>query len=261
MLVTSKIHSCYNYYTVSEADICDPSSSVSQASDPENLQDVALDIFSDLLMFEVPFSDASTSISVLRSLYKSLAEIFNSSTSATGFSNFIEAVNEIAIAEAIACSSSELLDVSELASDFAFELSQTITDETLQEIRIILGEILCAESMEQDSLSGMECPSRGNCTCPPGGISASIVCTCEFFACLELELDRLGPAFGFSSPIQRPCIAFVVDTTGSKGSQIVAIRTAIEEFVRSEEAINELRCYILVPFNDVGGNLALSKCA
>ena len=81
-------------------------------------------------MFEVPFSDASTSISVLRSLYESLAEIFNSSTSATGFSNFIEAVNEIAIAEAIGCSSSKLLNVSELASDFAFELSKNITDET-----------------------------------------------------------------------------------------------------------------------------------
>ena len=235
-------------------DICNPSSPISQASEPENLQDVARDIFSDLLMFEIPVSNPNT---VLRSLYESLAEIFDNRTSATGFSNFIEAVNEIAIAEAIACSSSELLDVSQLASDFA-----NATDETLREIRIILGELLCAESMEQSSLFGMECPSRGDCTCPPDGISANITCTCEFFACLEIELDRLGPVLGFSNfsnPVQGPCIAFIVDTTGSKADEIAAIQTVIVDFLRSEEAINELRCYILVPFNDIGGNVAISK--
>ena len=216
-------------------------------------------------MFEVPASTPDDSM--LRSLYESLAESFDNLTSATGFSNFMEAVNEIALAEAIACSSSELLNVPELASDFANSLSQNITDESLREARIILGEILCAESREQSSLSAMECPSRGNCICPPEGIGITISCTCQFriFACLETELDRLGPVFGFSnfsSPAsQVPCIAFIVDTTGSKADEIAAVRTVIEDFLRSEEASNELRCYILVPFNDIGGNVDISKCA
>ena len=214
-------------------------------------------------MFEVPASNPDDSM--LRSLYESLAESFDNLTSATGFSNFIEAVNEIALAEAIACSSSELLNVSELASDFANSLSLNITDESLRETRITLGEILCAESMEQSSLSDMECPSRGNCVCPPEGIGITISCTCQFFACLETELDRLGPVFGFSnfsSPAsQGTCIAFIVDTTGSKADEIDAVRTVIEDFLRSEEASNELRCYILVPFNDIGRNVDISKCA
>ena len=249
-----------NFFT----DICNSGSLVSQASEPENLQNTARDIFDDnILMFEVPASTPDDSM--LRSLYESLAESFDNRTSATGFSNFMEAVNEIALAEAIACSSSELLNVPELASDFANSLSQNITDESLRETRIILGEILCAESREQSSLSAMECPSRGNCICPPEGIGITISCTCQFFACLETELDRLGPIFGFSnfsSPAsQTPCIAFIVDTTGSKADEIAAVRTVIEDFLRSEEASNELRCYILVPFNDIGGNVDISKCA
>ena len=211
----------------------------------------------DLISVEVPASN--TDASVLRLFYESLAESFDNRTSVIGFSNFIEAINEIAIAEAIACSSSDLPDIYQLASDFAnFTLSQGLTDESLREICIILGEILCAESMEERSLAGMECPSRGDCTCPPDGISPSITCTCEFFACLDIE-DHLGPIFGFSNPVRGPCIAFIVDTTGSMADEIAAIRTAIVDFVTNEEGVNELRCYILVPFNDRGGNVAISK--
>jgi hypothetical protein len=244
-------------------DVCNSGSLVSQASEPENLQNTARDIFDDTLMFEIPASNPN--VPMLRSLYESLAESFDNRTSATGFSNFMEAVNEIALAEAIACSSSESLNVSELASDFASALSLNTTDESLREIRIILGQILCAESMEQGLPSGMACPSRGDCICPSDGIGGTISCTCQFFACLETELDRLGPVFGFSTfstPVtsQGSCIAFIVDTTGSKADEIAAIRTVIENFLRSEEASNELRCYILVPFNDRGGNVDISKC-
>ena len=205
---------------------------------------------------EVPALNINTS--VLETFYESLAERFDNSTSASGFSNLVEAINEIAIAEGTACSSSELLDVSQLASDFASAFSQNLTDESLREIRIILGEILCAESMEQDSLSDVECPLRGNCTCSPGEISSNIICTCEFFACLDVE-DHLGPIFGFSSlAAQGRCLAFIIDTTGSMADEIAAITTVITEFLRSEETINELRCYVLVPFND-RGNEANSK--
>ena len=239
-------------------DICSSNSRASQAVESENLQEVTSDILGDFLSVEIPMPTPDTS-AVLRLFYESLGERFDNSISATGFSNFIEGITEIAIAEVIACSSSEVLNVSQLASDFADAVSQTLmSDETLREVRIILGEILCAESMEQRSLTAMECPSRGDCTCPPDGINADIMCTCEFFACLDVE-DHLGPIFGFSSLVQGPCLAFVVDTTGSMSAEIAAISRVIEEFLRSEEAVNELRCYILVPFNDRGGVVSDSK--
>lgn len=140
-----------------------------------------------------------------------------------------------------------------MVRDFANAFSLELTDENLQEIRMIFGEILCAESMEQDSdasPSDMVCPSRGNCTCPPGGINSILTCSCEFFVCLDPG-DHLGPIFGISGGMQR-CLAFIVDTTGSKGSEIDVVRTIILDFLRSEEDLNELRCYVLVPFNDNG---------
>lgn len=190
---------------------------------------------------------------MLRMIYESLAESFDNRTSDVGFNEFLESLSEIAISETISCTySSDFLDVSELASNFAnVTLSQVLAGESLRQIRIILGEILCAESMEKRSLTGVDCPSRGDCICPPDGLSASIMCTCEIFACLDVE-DHLGPIFGFSNVVQEPCIAFVVDTTGSMAEEIAAIRTAIVNFLTSEGAVNELRCYILVPFNDRG---------
>ena len=145
------------------------------------------------------------------------------------------------------------MNVTELAAEFANAFSLELTDDNLREIRMIFGEILCAESMEQDSdasPSGTVCPSRGDCTCPPDGINSILTCSCEFFACLDPE-DHLGPIFGISGQMQR-CLAFVVDTTGSKGAEIDVVREIILDFLRSEEDLNELRCYILVPFNDNG---------
>ena len=147
-----------------------------------------------------------------------------------------------------------MLNVTELASEFSKAFSRELTDENLQEIRTIFGELLCAESMEQDlptSSSIMtRCPARRDCTCPVGGIRSVLTCASEFFACLDPG-DHIGPIFGFSRQTHR-CLAFIVDTTGSMGDEISAARRIILDFVRSEEDLNEIRCYILVPFNDFG---------
>lgn len=146
-----------------------------------------------------------------------------------------------------------------MAADFANAFSLELTVENLRQIRMIFGEILCAESMEQDSdasPSATDCPLRGNCTCPPDGINSILTCSCEFFACLDPG-DHLGPIFGISGQTQR-CLAFVVDTTGSKSEEIAVVREIILDFLRSEEDLNELRCYILVPFND-NGDVSNSK--
>ena len=118
-----------------------------------------------------------------------MAESLGSPTSDTGYSEFVEALNEIAIAEATACSSSVMLNVTQLASNFSRAFSQELTDENLHEIRTIFGELLCAESIEQDMPTSpsitRRCPSRSDCTCPSGGINSILTCACEFFACLD----------------------------------------------------------------------------
>lgn len=223
----------------------------------DHVEEIVHDILDDVVPEVLTSAEAtanSTNTSVLEATYESLAESIGSPISDTGYSEFLEALNEIAVAEAAACSSTVMLNVTQLASEFSSTISQELTGENLQEIRTIFGELLCAESMEQDSPTSStgttRCPSREDCTCPPAGINSILTCACEFFACLDPG-DHLGPIFGLSRQVHR-CLAFIVDTTGSMSAEISAVRTIILDFVRSEEDLNEVRCYILVPFNDYG---------
>ena len=77
-----------------------------------------------------------------------------------------------------------------------------------------------------------------------------LFCTCEFFACLDEGNILSDLIFGFNKEYE--CIVFVIDTTGSMGSEIAVAKRIILEFVRIEEHIGEFGCYVLVPFNDVG---------
>ena len=159
-----------------------------------HVEEVVHDILDDVLP-EVLTSAAatanSTNTTVLEATYESLAESIGSPTSDTGYSEFLEALNEIAVAEAAACSSSVVLNVTQLASEFSSAISRELTSENLQEVRMIFGELLCAESMEQDSPTSStgttRCPSREDCTCPPAGITSILTCACEFFACLGVR--------------------------------------------------------------------------
>ena len=55
------------------------------------------------------------------------------------------------------------------------------------------------------------------------------------------------------------CLAFVVDTTGSMYNEIEAAQEVIQSFIRSEEELNVVGCYILMPFNDYGGTINASE--
>ena len=50
-----------------------------------------------------------------------------------------------------------------------------------------------------------------------------------------------------------------MDTTGSMRNDIAAARAVIQSFIRSEEELNEVGCYILMPFNDVDDVIADSE--
>ena len=236
---------------------CDIVSSLAQATDIEHVEEIARDFLSGIVPVETT-TNSSNSTSALEEIYNSLAERVGSTTSTSGFSDFLAALSEISIAEANACSSPTTLNVTQLVSAFLEILSQNSSDENsmLHEMRRISGEILCAQYQEQftstrkrrNAINANRCPLR--CTCPPGGINSRLTCACQFFACLDPN-DHYRPIFGFSSHL-RHCLAFVIDTTGSMSEEISAARTIILNFIRAEENLNELGCYILVPFNDNG---------
>ena len=239
-------------------DSCSTVSRLAQATDIEHVEEIARDFLSDLLPMAMVAATNSSNTSALEEIYSSLAERVGSPTSTSGFSDFLAALSEISIAEANACSSPTTLNVTQLVSEFLELLTQNISDENfvLREMRRISGEILCAKSQEQftptrrrrSAANLSRCPLR--CTCPPGGINSHLVCACQFFACLDPE-DHYRPIFGFSGH-RHHCLAFVIDTTGSMAQEIGVARTVILNFLRAEENLNELGCYILVPFNDNG---------
>lgn len=229
-------------------------SSIAQATDIEHVEEVARDLLADIVSIEPGATNASN-VSTLEGLYNLLANQLGTTTSASGFTQFVAAVNEISIANILSCSTSRELNVTHLISAFSVIFSQntSLTSEEIHETRQIIGRILCAQQQEQlvqqnTSMNTISCPLR--CSCPPGGINSNLTCACQFFACLDPE-DHFRPIFGLSQ-YSRRCLAFVIDTTGSMSEEISAARTIMLNFIRAEENLNELGCYILVPFNDNG---------
>ena len=198
----------------------------------------------------------ASSADVSNELYEAIIRRFNETTSSAGLTKFRQAISEISSGYAIACSGPEEVrptaeDIPKLMREFAAAYEDG--NSKLLEIRSIYGQMLCLNDLL--NVRGEEpvrkrrqnvCPSRENCRCPSGGISEAIICTCEFFDCLD-EGDRLKPMFlDFES---LSCLAFVVDTTGSMKDEINLATEVIRDFLGSEEGGG---CYLLVPFNDDG---------
>ena len=227
----------------------------------EAVQEVLPDIF--------PTTDNTTNdtTSSLTSVYNSLTVEFGVNRSDSGYSKFVEAVNEITEAKQEACSGEldgrpSVDDVPRLVQEFRTTLGRVQKD--LSRLRTIFGTMLCIKDQagKSDSMGRRRrqtlcrdiltpCYERTpeECTCPPGRIYGDcILCPCEFFRCLDPD-DALMPILGFvADDIQ--CLAFVVDTTGSMYDEIVAAQVVIQSLIRSEEELNEIGCYILMPFND-----------
>ena len=170
-------------------------------------------------------------------------------------------------------------DVPRLVQEFRAALNTTKRD--LLKLRTIFGKMLCikdeikklnSKGRKRRQVSIPECGGFGtgsdpvdcfdrkpeDCTCPPGGIYGTcIVCSCEFFRCLDPE-DDLKPILGFVAE-EVQCLAFVVDTTASMSEEIAAAQEIIRSFIRSEEELNEVGCYILMPFNDMNDEIADSE--
>ena len=229
-------------------------------------------------------NDTTSGGASLTTVYNSLTEEFGVNKSNSGYSKFVEAVNEITEAKQEVCSGDVrpgVSNVSRLVQEFRAAFNTTKKD--LLKLRIIFGKMLCIkDEIEKLKSKGRErrqepipecggfgtpclertpeectCPSE-ECTCPSGGVYGDcIFCPCEFFRCLDPD-DVLKPILGFvAEEIQ--CLAFVVDTTGSMEDEIAAAQEIIRSFIRSEEELNEVGCYILMPFNDENDVIANSE--
>ena len=221
-------------------------------------------------------NDTTSGGASLTTVYNSLAEEFGVNKSDSGYSKFVEAVNEITEAKQEACSGDVrpgVGSVPKLVQEFRAALNTTQRD--LLRLRTIFGKMLCIKDeikklkskgreRRQESIpecGGFRTPcferTPEECKCPPGGVYGDcILCPCEFFRCLDPG-NVLKPILGFVVE-KLQCLAFVVDTTGSMDNDIDAAREIILSFIRREE-LNEVACYILMPFNDVKDVIADSE--
>ena len=200
----------------------------------------------------------------LRLAYNILAENFNTRPTATGYSKFVEAVNEISLAQTEACSDPTFVPEADIVQKLAeeFENATSESGRDISKARSIFGKLLCLNTRQEDSEDGLrrkrqsddkkeKCPCSGDVLTEGLGKVKSV---CEFFACLRSihALDStLGAVFGFAEATTRDeCLAFVIDTTGSMAGAIATAKQVILNFLASEDNVGELQCYILVPFND-----------
>ncbi len=199
-----------------------------------------------------------SSSSIYRDVYKSLSEKFDVTPSEVKFNNFVEAVTEISIARDEACSGSDSLSTADIPG-IVTKFNQFFSvgkKGDISEIRDLYGQMLCVKHQEQAlgtkrRKRSSHCPDESNCACPEGGLeTGEISCTCHFFGCLDPD-QHLAPILGLVYwKIQ--CLAFVIDTTGSMAGRIAGAQKILTDFIKAEEDLNVVGCYLLVPFNDVG---------
>jgi len=170
------------------------------------------------------------------------------------FNRFSEAVSEIATAEVEACSGPTpptIDDIPSIAERFLEEVQIGPRSRDTEEIRALYGAMVCISRSNGTS----ERKRRDSVDCPAGGLAA-VETAKEFFACLGPS--ELEPVFGLDAvSIFYPCVAFVIDTTGSMAEEIEDARNIMLEFVRNEG--DAAGCYILVPFNDVDNDVTRSE--
>ena len=203
----------------------------------------------------------------LQVAYNALAQSFDARPNMAGYNKFVEAVNEISLAQAEACNDPSFLPTAELISKLAAEFENATfgPDVDLTTARSAFGKLLCLNTREDNAGVGARRRRQTNnekcenTMCSQDALDEGldkVVTVCEFFACLQAksreDIKQIGPVFGFASAIGRDdeCLAFIVDTTGSMGAEINAAKQIILNFIASEDNAGELQCYVLVPFND-----------
>ena len=187
------------------------------------------------------------------SLYSALIAGYGETESDEGFVWFQVAQMEIAEQYFKACYGLE--DQRPSVDDIGFHIQQFVA---------ILGNSPLDASALRKQFGILTClhqqvttPKPDCATVDCSGGLGNTTTTGEFFCCLQAADVR--DLFGIESMITTldavPCLAFVVDTTGSMSAEIDAVQGLINAFVDPADPV----CYILVDFNDIGGNVTNSE--
>ena len=212
-------------------------------------------------------NNSNLSMPPLQVAYNTLAESFDARPNVAGYNKFVEAVNEISLAQAEACNDPTFVSTIELITKLAgeFENATFGPEVDLTKARSAFGKLLCLNTREAEAGEGVRRRRQtnnnkcDNVICSQDAINeglGKVTSVCEFFVCLQAksreDVRQLGPVFGFASAdaADDECLAFIVDTTGSMGAEIEAAKQIILNFIASEDNAGELQCYVLVPFND-----------
>ena len=192
----------------------------------------------------------------MKIVYTALTEEFEIEATEEGYSNFVEAVNQVTEAKKAACEGGSInaTDVPRLAREYGI-LKKNLTGNIVQ-LREVFGKMLCIKEKESHERKRRKrdshCPE---CKCPQKHgvvLWGEVICMCEFFSCMDPESD-LKPMLGmFNIRDELPCLALVVDTTGSMRNEIEAAKEVIYNFLGSER--DEPGCYALLPFNDLSND-------
>ena len=212
----------------------------------------AKEIIQDIRSFALPSSHVLNSTNITTaSTYAILLESLSLNITATdeGLKNFSRALDVISSAYFKACygPADQRPKVSEAPEMLKQMLTYLENGTNMTTVRQNYGRLSCLQNFTTNHAADKR-EVRTDC--------AKVLNIRELYQCLDSE--NLACIFNFKNcesqgnvPFRKNCLAFVIDTTGSMGEEIVAARQVIQNFISSEENTLTL-CYILVPFNDYG---------
>ena len=218
----------------------------------------------ETIMQSLPFEiTRSSSPNPLPDTYTQLTKVFNRTATPKGFSRFSSSANEISNSYRMECENvvryiPGQYNITELAAIFNKSLSRHGRD--LSKARSIYGKLMCYNERarkrrrERRALEHLE-PTDCGSECPDKKTEP-----CHFFNCLDVDELELILGFGneFDYDIE-PCIAFLIDTTGSMGGRIASAKRVIRQVLRTQR--DSTACYVLVPFNDWHYPGEITSCA
>ena len=196
-------------------------------------------------------------------LYSALTAALNITPTENGLSDFTDTFDVITDAYFKACygPENERPNASKAQTILSEFLSLLENRSDITRMRQMFGELSCLQNFSNPSshvsIYRRALPTADLETC------ASAANVKLLYQCLDSN-NQLGCIFNLDDPKnctttdsqtrdmrKKHCLAFVIDTTGSMGSEIGHAQDVVRNFIQSEE--NDLTlCYILVPFNDYG---------
>ena len=234
-------------------------SSSSQTCDNEQIAYVQrretayMDIINGIqnVILQIPMQDSSNTS--LTSLYSALSIVYNISESSEGMEDFTEAFDTIFDAYFTSCygpieSRPTANDFPALVEEFLILLSNF---SNILRVREIYGQLSCIGNYSSNSRKKRDDTDELLASCGEETSTAAV------YNCLNSSLQQcIFSLNGICTDAETDsekgnCVGFVIDTTGSMSNEINDAQTVITSIVQSEANV-DIRCYVLVAFNDFG---------